>query len=44
MNEPLELSTVLDGGCSSRFDPTADVTHKTMRLLFAFNGYVPGKT
>lgn len=31
--------TVIDGGCPLMFDPTADVAHKVMRMVFA--GHVP---
>ena len=31
--------TVIDGGCPLMFDPTADVGHKVMRVVFA--GHVP---
>jgi predicted CoA-binding protein len=31
--------TVIDGGCPLMFDPTADVGHKIMRLVYA--GHVP---
>src|SRR5919198_3113491 len=33
--------TVIDGGCPCMFDPTADVGHKTMRLVFTLNRHVP---
>ena len=31
--------TVIDGGCPLMFDPTADVGHKVMRVLFS--GHIP---
>jgi predicted CoA-binding protein len=31
--------TVIDGGCPLMFDPTADLGHKLMRLVYA--GHVP---
>src|ERR671923_2799339 len=31
--------TVIEGGCPLMFDPTADVGHKVMRVVFA--GHVP---
>ena len=31
--------TVIDGGCPLMFEPTADVAHKVMRMVFA--GHVP---
>jgi predicted CoA-binding protein len=33
--------TVIDGGCPLMFDPTADISHKVMRLVFARTGKVP---
>jgi uncharacterized protein len=33
--------TVIDGGCPCMFDPTADLGHKAMRLVFTLNGHVP---
>lgn len=33
--------TVIDGGCPLMFNPTADLGHKVMRVLFA--GHVPKK-
>ena len=33
--------TVIDGGCPCMFDPTADVGHKAMRLVFTLNRHVP---
>jgi predicted CoA-binding protein len=33
--------TVIDGGCPCMFDPTADLVHKAMRLIFTLNGHVP---
>jgi predicted CoA-binding protein len=33
--------SVIDGGCPCMFDPTADLGHKAMRLVFTFNGHVP---
>jgi uncharacterized protein len=33
--------SVIDGGCPCMFDPTADLGHKTMRLVFTLNGHVP---
>jgi predicted CoA-binding protein len=33
--------TVIDGGCPCMFDPTADLGHKAMRVLFSLNGNVP---
>src|SRR5207344_2141782 len=32
---------VIDGGCPCMFDPTADLGHKAMRLLFTLSGNVP---
>jgi uncharacterized protein len=32
---------VIDGGCPCMFDPTADLGHKAMRILFTLNGNVP---
>ena len=32
---------VIDGGCPCMFDPTADLGHKAMRLLFTPSGNVP---
>jgi uncharacterized protein len=33
--------TVIDGGCPLMFNPTADVAHKIMRLMFTATGKVP---
>jgi uncharacterized protein len=33
--------TVIDGGCPCMFGPTADLGHKTMRLVFTLTGNVP---
>jgi uncharacterized protein len=33
--------TVIDGGCPCMFDPTADIGHKAMRLVFTVRGHVP---
>jgi uncharacterized protein len=33
--------SVIDGGCPCMFDPTADVGHKVMRLVFTMSGNVP---
>ena len=33
--------TVIDGGCPYMFEPTADLGHKAMRLVFGLNGNVP---
>ena len=33
--------TVIDGGCPCMFDPTADLGHKVMRVVFTLNGNVP---
>jgi predicted CoA-binding protein len=33
--------TVIDGGCPCMFDPTADIGHKAMRLVFTLNRHVP---
>jgi predicted CoA-binding protein len=33
--------SVIDGGCPCMFDPTADLGHKAMRLMFTLNGNVP---
>jgi uncharacterized protein len=33
--------TVIDGGCPCMFDPTGDLGHKAMRLVFTLNGHVP---
>jgi predicted CoA-binding protein len=33
--------TVIDGGCPCMFDPTADLGHKAMRLVFTLTGNVP---
>jgi len=33
--------TVIDGGCPCMFGPTADRTHKAMRVLFTMAGNVP---
>jgi uncharacterized protein len=32
---------VIDGGCPCMFDPTADLGHKAMRLVFTLKGNVP---
>jgi predicted CoA-binding protein len=32
---------VIDGGCPCMFDPTADLGHKAMRVLFTLSGNVP---
>jgi predicted CoA-binding protein len=32
---------VIDGGCPCMFDPTADLGHKAMRVLFRLTGNVP---
>jgi hypothetical protein len=34
-------STVIDGGCPCMFDPTADLGHKAMRIVFTLTGNVP---
>jgi hypothetical protein len=31
--------TVIDGGCPCMFEPTADLGHRVMRIVFA--GHVP---
>ena len=33
--------TVIDGGCPCMFDPTADLGHKAMRVVFTLSGNVP---
>jgi predicted CoA-binding protein len=33
--------TVIDGGCPCMFEPTADLGHKAMRIVFTLNGHVP---
>jgi hypothetical protein len=33
--------SVIDGGCPCMFDPTADLGHKAMRVVFTLNGHVP---
>jgi predicted CoA-binding protein len=33
--------TVIDGGCPCMFDPTADLGHKAMRVVFTLSGHVP---
>ena len=33
--------TVIDGGCPCMFNPTADIGHKAMRLVFTLKGNVP---
>jgi uncharacterized protein len=33
--------TVIDGGCPCMFDPTADLGHKAMRIVFTLTGNVP---
>jgi uncharacterized protein len=35
--------TVIDGGCPLMFEPTADVGHKMMRVIYTMNGHVPKK-
>ena len=35
--------TVIDGGCPCMFEPTSDLGHRAMRLLFTLNGNVPRK-
>jgi len=35
--------TVIDGGCPSMFDPTADTAHKAMRLVCTLAGTMPRK-
>jgi uncharacterized protein len=32
---------VIDGGCPCMFDPTADLGHKAMRVVFTLTGSVP---
>jgi uncharacterized protein len=32
---------VIDGGCPLMFDPTADLSHKAMRVVFTLNGNAP---
>ena len=32
---------VIDGGCPCMFEPTADLGHKMMRVIFTLNGNVP---
>ena len=32
---------VIDGGCPCMFDPTADLGHKAMRVVFTLTGNVP---
>jgi uncharacterized protein len=32
---------VIDGGCPCMFDPTADLGHKAMRVVFSLTGNVP---
>jgi predicted CoA-binding protein len=32
---------VIDGGCPCMFNPTADLGHKVMRIMFTLNGNVP---
>ena len=32
---------VIDGGCPCMFDPTADLGHKAMRVVFTLKGNVP---
>ena len=32
---------VIDGGCPCMFDPTADLAHKAMRIVFTLRGNVP---
>ena len=32
---------VIDGGCPCMFEPTADLAHKLMRVMFTLNGNVP---
>jgi uncharacterized protein len=33
--------TVIDGGCPCMFDPTADLGHKAMRVMFTLTGKAP---
>jgi predicted CoA-binding protein len=33
--------TVIEGGCPCMFEPTADLGHKLMRIVFTLNGNVP---
>ncbi len=33
--------TVIDGGCPCMFDPTADLGHKAMRVVFGLTGRIP---
>ena len=33
--------SVIDGGCPCMFDPTADLGHKVMRVIFTLSGHVP---
>jgi uncharacterized protein len=33
--------TVIDGGCPCMFEPTADLGHKTMRVMLTLTGNVP---
>ena len=33
--------SVIGGGCPCMFDPTADLGHKAMRIVFTLNGHVP---
>jgi hypothetical protein len=33
--------TVIDGGCPLMFNPTADVGHKAMRVVFSRTGKLP---
>ena len=33
--------SVIDGGCPCMFDPTADLGHKAMRIVFTLTGNVP---
>ena len=34
---------VIDGGCPCMFDPTADLGHRAMRVIFTLTGNVPRK-
>ena len=33
--------SVIPGGCPCMFEPTADIAHKAMRVVFTLNGNVP---
>jgi len=35
--------SVIDGGCPCMFDPTADLGHRAMRVVFTLSGNVPRK-